>query len=173
MKILIHTCCAPCLIIPLKKIKQQGDEPTIFYFNPNIHPYTEYIKRLNTLENYQSDENFRMIRGEYDPNLFFQNVVFRESERCRICYWIRLSETARVARKGKFDAFTTTVLYSIFQKHNLAKEVGEECGKKYEVPFFYEDFRKGWREGVIKSKEIGMYRQPYCGCLYSEWERYS
>lgn len=113
-----------------------------------------------------------IIDEEYQIEEYLRNVAFREGERCRICYSIRLREAAQIARKGKFTAFTTTLLVSPFQKHELIKEIGTAIGAEVGVPFYYVDFREGYKGGVIRSKEEGMYRQQYCGCIYSERDRY-
>jgi predicted adenine nucleotide alpha hydrolase (AANH) superfamily ATPase len=99
-------------------------------------------------------------------------VVFREAERCRFCYHLRLFAAARAAKEGKFDAFTSSLLYSKYQKHELIREIGEQAALEAGLPFYYEDFRQGWQAGQARSKELGLYRQQYCGCIYSERERY-
>jgi predicted adenine nucleotide alpha hydrolase (AANH) superfamily ATPase len=103
---------------------------------------------------------------------FIQNVVFRESERCNYCYHDRLRSTALLARRGKFDYFSTTLLYSKHQKHDLIRSIGESIAKSTDIPFLYQDFREGWKEGIEGSKQMGLYRQQYCGCIYSEKERF-
>lgn len=103
---------------------------------------------------------------------FIRNVAFRESERCRYCYHNRLQATALTAKKGKFDYFTTTLLYSKFQKHELVSSIGKSIGKSVGIPFLYKDFRTGWKQGIEESKILKLYRQAYCGCIYSEKERY-
>ena len=103
---------------------------------------------------------------------FLRAVVFRETERCRYCYYDRLLTTAAKAKRSGFDAFSTTLLYSKFQKHNEIQSIGEAVGHEIGLPFYYEDFRTGWKEGVQTSKKMGIYRQQYCGCIYSEKERY-
>jgi hypothetical protein len=103
---------------------------------------------------------------------FLRNVAFREADRCLQCYYLRLNFTAMTAKSREFDGFTTTLLYSKFQKHEIIKGIGESLAKEYGVRFHYQDFRVGWAEGVRISKESGIYRQPYCGCVYSEKERY-
>ena len=113
-----------------------------------------------------------IYRDEYRLEEFLQNVVFRETERCRYCYYSRLKSAIQVAKKGKFDFFSTTLLYSKFQKHESIKEIAEGLAKDYGVSFYYHDFRKGWGEGIRMSKDFGLYRQQYCGCIYSEKERY-
>lgn len=173
-KLLIHVCCAPCLIAPLKHL-QAEDKYDIwgFWFNPNIHPYLENQRRLDTLKDYAEKTGLKLIiKDEYNLEEFLRQVTFREGDRCRICYHSRLRYTAIVAAKGGFDYFTTTLLYSKFQNHELIREIGEACGKEQKVKFFYQDLRKYWKEGIELSKEEEMYRQQYCGCIYSEKERY-
>ena len=114
-----------------------------------------------------------IVDEQYELENFLRGVVFREGERCRICYSIRLQKAAQIARKGKFDAFTTTLLVSPFQKHELIKEIATSVSQETGVPFFYQDFRTGFKEGVMQSKEEKMYRQQYCGCVFSEKERYA
>lgn len=173
MKVLMHSCCGPCTIYPLGVLRDEGWEVMGFFYRHNIHPYTECLRRQETLEHYAARQNLRVIiQDGYDMESFIRNVAFREKERCRYCYHDRLQAAARVARKGKFDAFTSTLLYSRHQKHGLIQEVGESIAKETGVPFLYKDFRTGWQEGIAQSKALGMYRQPYCGCIYSEKERY-
>ncbi len=173
MKILLHICCAPCAIYPLKVLREGGDEVFGLFYNPNIHPYSEYKRRLDTLKEYAEDIDLRLITtDDYPMEDFLRNVVFREQERCRYCYHNRLSYTAKVAKKGKFDAFTSTLLYSKFQDRNLITEFGKNLAREKGIHFLDNDFREGWKEGIDASKELGMYRQQYCGCIYSEKERF-
>ena len=144
-----------------------------FFYRHNIHPYTECLKRQEALESYAEQINLRVIYQDgYDLEGFIQNVAFRESNRCSYCYHERLRSTALVAKRGKFDYFTSTLLYSKFQKHDTIKSMGESIGKSAGVKFYYQDFRTGWKNGIEESKNIGLYRQQYCGCIYSEKERY-
>jgi hypothetical protein len=173
MKILLHICCGPCTIYPLRILREMCRDVTGHYFNPNIHPYLEYRRRAETLAAYADKQKLPVIWAEgYDMEAFFRLVAGQEKDRCRICYTLRLQETVRAAKTGGFAGFTTTLLYSKFQKHDLIREVGESLGREYNMPFFYLDFREGWKEGVQISRELGMYRQPYCGCVYSEKERF-
>lgn len=154
-------------------MREQGFQPHGYYFNPNIHPYSEYLRRRDTLENFARREDWPVIfADEYPLEEYFRRVVYREGERCRFCYALRLRQAARVARRGKFDAFSTTLLVSPFQKHELVREVGEAAAAEYGIPFYYEDFRPGYRGAVARSKELEMYRQQYCGCIFSEKERF-
>jgi predicted adenine nucleotide alpha hydrolase (AANH) superfamily ATPase len=174
MKVLLHTCCAPCLIYPFRKLQEGNHEVTSFFYNPNVQPYLEYRERLCCVYEYCVNNRIDLIDNKYDPVVHLRQVVFHEAEpeRCEICYRLRLDETAKVAKERGFDCFTTTLLVSPHQKHELLKEIGDEAGKKFQISFFCEDFRVGYREGVDKSRELGMYRQKYCGCIFSERERF-
>jgi hypothetical protein len=144
-----------------------------YFFRSNIHPYTECLKRQETLRDYAAQIDLRVIyQEEYDLEGFLRNVVYRESNRCQYCYHERLRAAALIARRGKFDAFTSTLLYSKFQNHGLIRSIAESVGKTVGIPFHYEDFRTGWKAGIDASKQMGLYRQQYCGCIYSEKERY-
>ncbi|OPY58127.1 MAG: hypothetical protein A4E55_01113 [Pelotomaculum sp. PtaU1.Bin035] len=173
MKMLLHICCGPCSIYPVQYLREKGISIYGYFYNPNIHPYTEYNRRKETLEKYAGEISLNMIfDNEYRLEEFLQGVVYREANRCLICYSMRLNQAARVAKKGGFDCFSTTLLVSPYQKHGLIREIGEAVGNKYDILFYYADFRPGYREATVLSKEIGMYRQQYCGCIYSEKERY-
>jgi predicted adenine nucleotide alpha hydrolase (AANH) superfamily ATPase len=173
LKALIHICCANCLIHPLKVLQKEGWEVLGFFYNPNIHPYQEYQRRLETVREYEKQAAIQVIyRDEYDLEEFLRGVAFREDERCRFCYHLRLEATAKVAKHGKFDAFTTTLLHSRHQNHELITAISETVGKEQGVQFLYKDYRDGWKQGIEESKALGLYRQNYCGCIYSEKERY-
>jgi hypothetical protein len=173
MRVLLHICCAPCALMPVRELTGEGHELMGLFYNPNVQPYTENRRRRQTLEGWAGQVGLKLVvHDEYDPQSWLRQVVFREKERCRLCYHQRLSRAATVARRGRFDAFTTTLLYSIRQKHDLVAELGEAIGREKGVPFLYRDFRPLWREGVRLSHELGLYRQPYCGCIYSERDRY-
>ena len=173
MKILLHTCCGPCAIYPVNRLRENNYEVMGFFYKHNIHPYTECLKRQKTLDEYADEIGLKVIyQDRYDLEGFLQKIIFREKNRCRICYYDRLLSTALIAKKGKFDCYSTTLLYSKFQNHELIKAFGESVGKAVGVSFYYEDFRTGWKEGIDISKQRGMYRQQYCGCIYSEKERY-
>lgn len=173
MKILLHICCANCTIYPLEQIREKGDEVVGYFFNPNIHPYQEYQKRLESLRQYSEKVRLKVTyRDEYLLEEFLRNVSQRPEERCQYCYTIRLEATAQEAKKKGFDQFSTTLLQSTHQDHSLIKGIGERLAEEVGIPFYYEDFRQGWRKGVEVSREMGLYRQQYCGCVYSEKERY-
>ncbi|MCL5673002.1 MAG: epoxyqueuosine reductase QueH [Deltaproteobacteria bacterium] len=172
-KLLLHICCAPCLMYPYKLVKEEFDIVIGYFYNPNIHPYTEYLKRQDTLKNFSDSSNLKVIyEKEYKIEEFFRNVVFREENRCYYCLSSRLEKTAAIAKSSKFDYFSTTLLYSKHQKHDFIKETGYNLEKKYGVKFYYADFREGYKEGVKLSYDYNLYRQNYCGCVYSEKERF-
>ena len=172
-RILLHICCAPCAIYPVSALRDEGFVAHGFFFNPNIQPYTEFKKRLETLEDWAKAEQLPLIvRPDYDPQSFFRQVAFRETQRCIHCYSQRLDAAASLAKKSRFDAFTTTLLYSKRQKHDLVVSLAGEASKRYGIPFHYRDFRQGWKRGQEGAKTLGIYRQQYCGCIYSERERY-
>ncbi|MBM4286994.1 MAG: epoxyqueuosine reductase QueH [Deltaproteobacteria bacterium] len=173
MKLLLHICCAPCALYPLRVLREQGLEVHGFFYNPNIHPYQEFKRRLATLEDYAAGQSLPLrVDRRYDLEEFLRQVVYREEQRCRFCYALRLRAAAIAARQDNCDAFSATLLYSRFQKHDLIRELGEQIGQEVGVPFYYADFRLGWQEGVDESRRLGLYRQNYCGCIYSEKERF-
>lgn len=171
-KLLFHICCAPCFIAPYEHLKEKFDI-TGFWYNPNIHPYQEYERRLQEVQKFEKNHDLGILyKTDYPLEKWLQNVAFREDDRCRFCYHDRLEQTAKYAKKGKFDYFTTTLLYSKFQDHELIKEMCEALAKECGVPFLYKDLREFWKEGIERSKTEDMYRQQYCGCIYSERDRY-
>ncbi len=173
MNLLLHLCCAPCTLYPQSVLRPRGVVVTGFFFNPNIHPYTEYRRRLDAVTAVGSDLDLDLVvRDDYGLDAFLRAVAGREDERCQICYRIRLAAAAEAARRCGADAYSTTLLYSVYQKHELVRCIGEEVGQTAGVPFYYEDFRPGWRDGVARSRAMGIYRQSYCGCIYSERDRY-
>jgi hypothetical protein len=174
MKLLMHICCAPCAVYPLKAVRDKGIEVTGLWFNPNIHPYTEYRSRLDSLNVLQKLSAFPVeYCNEYGLTEFLRNVAGKEDRRCEYCYAVRLGKTAERAKKTGADAFTTSLLVSPYQKFDMIKEMGRTMQEKYGVEFLAEDFRGGFREGRKSARDMGLYRQKYCGCIYSEMERYT
>ena len=173
-KVLMHTCCAPCSVYCIDSLRAEGIEPTVFWYNPNIHPYTEYKARRDCLKEYCKSINVEAIfREEYGLDNFCKNVVLDIPNRCvNYCYPTRIGATVRYAKEHGFDAFTTTLLVSPYQKHEELKAVCERLAAEYGIEFIYRDFRVGFREGQAKAREAGMYMQKYCGCIFSEEERY-
>jgi hypothetical protein len=173
MKLLLHTCCGPCSIFPVRELRADGAAVTGFFFRHNIHPYAECLRRQETLQTYSQQIGLEVIYQDgYDLEGFIRQVAFHEDQRCRICYRERLGAAAAVARQGNFEAFSTTLLYSRYQQHEVIREMGESIGRTAGIPFHYRDFRVGWQQGVAESRSLGMYRQKYCGCIYSEKERF-
>ena len=177
MNLLFHMCCGPCSCYPVKKLREDGIEPTGYFFNPNIHPYKEWDMRLKTAKEFAEKVDMKIITDEnYMLRDFLKKALMAESVengRCRMCYTWRLEQAAKFAAENGFDSFTSTLFYSIYQQHDLMKETAEFFAEKYGVSFYYEDFRTGWQEGTDISIDLGLYRQPYCGCIFSEEERYS
>lgn len=173
MKLLLHQCCAPCSIYPLELILADSSIAVHGYFyNPNIHPYTEFKKRLDTLKAFNDLKKIDYTAIESYTLSYFLEMERAEKSRCSGCYRMRLYNSALFAHENNFDAFTSTLLYSKWQKHEDIKSIANEAAAAYNVAFYYEDYRKGWQVGVDISKEMGMYRQKYCGCIFSEEERY-
>lgn len=173
MKILLHTCCGPCLIYPHKILQDQGHEVTGFFYNPNIHPYREYKRRLDSLKNLSQLDNISLeVVRDYNLNDYFQRIVFGENNRCHACYSFRLEKSVLFAVENNFTGFSSTLLYSRYQKHSLIANICQDLAKKYSIEFFYNDFREGWQYGIDASISKDLYRQPYCGCIYSEQERF-
>ena len=157
----------------MQKLRTDRHQVTGFFYNHNIHPYREYLRRLETVRQYAGLVKLEVVyRDEYRLEEFLANVASNPAERCRYCYASRLEAAAAESARLGYDAFTTTLLYSRYQKHEIIREIGETLGKKYGIPFYYADFRQGWQEGIAISKRLELYRQQYCGCIYSEKERY-
>lgn len=182
MRILLHTCCAPCLSGARISLEEEGVDFSAYFYNPNIHPYTEYTRRIQTLQRYAYLEPFELIlSGDYPYEDFLKKALGRDDNsskgdlrpsRCRYCYYERLSNTALQAKKRGFDAFSTTLLLSKYQDHEGIRNAGEEISNEIDVPFYYNDMRRYWKETISISKKLGLYRQGYCGCLFSEVDRY-
>ena len=175
MKLLMHTCCAPCSVYCIESLREEGIEPTVFWYNPNIHPYMEYKARRDTLKEYtQNIEVQAIFEEDYGLDEFCKNVIGDLKNRCvDYCYKVRMEKTAQYAKEHGYDSFTTTLLVSPYQKHEELVKICEELDKKYEINFVYRDFRVGFREGQAKAREMGLYMQKYCGCIFSEEDRYS
>ena len=182
-KILLHMCCGPCSCYTVKKLREENFEPVGYFFNPNIHPYQEWRKRLRAArgmkffhDNHYGLRDFlektSSVAGKISDADTFQNADGFHA-RCKICYAWRLSETAKFAAESNFKIFTSTLFYSIHQNHELMKKIAETFAKQFGVKFYYEDFRIGWQEGINLSLQLELYRQNYCGCIFSEEERFS
>ena len=179
MKLLLHTCCAPCTsaLIRSSVFSREESRPVFFWYNPNIHPYTEYRSRRDSLAAFARDLGLELLmEDEYGLREFIQALYSKEGprgNRCHFCYRLRLEATAREAAGKGYQAFSTSLLCSPFQNHDLIRQIGEECAREYKLGFFYRDFRPWFNEGKKMAREKGSYMQKYCGCIFSEEERYS
>ena len=175
MKLLLHTCCAPCSVYCIEHLRKEGIEPVLYWFNPNIHPFMEYKARRDCLVEYSKSIGVELIvKDDYGLREFCKNVSDDIENRCqKYCYLVRMEETAKFAKENGFDSFCTTLFVSPYQKHEAIKKVCEEMAEKHGVAFLYRDFREGFYEGQNKARELGLYRQKYCGCVFSENDRYA
>ena len=154
-------------------LRAEGIEPTSLWFNPNIHPYQEYKARRDTLVEYGARIGVDVrVLDDYGLRDFVRAVASDIEGRCAHCYAVRLGTAARYAAENGFRAFTSSLLISPYQNHELLRQTGEEAAKRYGVEFLYRDFRAGFREGQAKARELGLYMQKYCGCVFSEEDRY-
>lgn len=173
-KVFLHTCCAPCFLKCQESLEAEGITPVLFWYNPNIHPWTEYNSRKECLINYAKEKSLEIkVRDSYGLRSFISDIYpeFKKG-RCEYCYNVRLEETAKSAVEEGYNYFSTTLLISPYQNHELIKSIGEEIAKKYDIEFFYRDFRPHFREGQRLARLRGFYMQKYCGCIFSEEERY-
>jgi len=174
MKILLHVCCANCSIFPVKVLREQNHSVTGFFFNHNIHPYQEFQRRLAAVKDYAARVELPVVyREEYFLEEFLAQVAREPEKRCTYCYFSRIEETAKVASEQGYEGFTSSLLYSRYQQHEQIRSAGAALAAKYGLQFVYDDFRTGWQEGIRISKAMGLYRQQYCGCIYSEKERFA
>jgi epoxyqueuosine reductase len=174
MRVLLHVCCAPCSVYTIREFRGEGAHLTGYFYNPNIHPYTEFSKRLETLKEYAKVVLLPLdVDQSYDLEAFLPGALALGKDRCLFCYNMRLKKTFQKAGREKFDGVSTTLLYSRYQRHDDIKAIGDELAAAHGIPFIYRDLRKGWQEGIEGSKKLNMYRQQYCGCIFSEMERYA
>ena len=173
MKTLLHICCAPCANQCIDTLRNEGLAVSGFWYNPNIHPYTEYRERRNCLQNYAKEIDLTLIlKDEYALRPFVREVAEDLDHRCGKCYEMRLFEAAKTAKEGGFDSFTSSLFISPYQNCDLMREVAERAAAEYGVEFLFRDFRPYFRAGQEKARELGFYMQKYCGCVFSEEERY-
>jgi len=178
MSLLFHCCCAPCATACVESLRGEGLEPELFWYNPNIHPYTEYKNRREALVQFAAVNGLRLETADEYGLRFFIRTVFHEMEngagqaRCELCYRTRLEKTASFAAEKGFRSFSTSLLVSPYQNHDAIRAAGEEAAAKYGVEFLYRDFRPLFRDGQARARSLGLYMQKYCGCIFSEEERY-
>ncbi len=187
--ILLHVCCGPCAIVPVLRLREQGHKVTALFVNPNIHPLSEYLRRREALLLCAEQLNFTVIFRDdlWDIHSWLAAVAGKQdsgSARCAYCYTSRLEICAQMLKKYStteeleneqhvFTAFSSSLLYSRYQDHTQIIHCAENAALKYDVRFYYDDFRDEWQKGIDISKEMNLYRQAYCGCIYSEAERYA
>ncbi|MDD4291558.1 MAG: epoxyqueuosine reductase QueH [Clostridia bacterium] len=173
-RILLHICCAPCSVMCIESLREEGFQIDGLWFNPNIHPFTEYKSRRDTLIEYAKSIELPLeVIDDYGLREFVRKTYDCMDDRCQVCYDLRLERVAELAKANGFDGFSTTLLISPYQRHDLIRERGEFFAQKYACEFLYRDFRPLFRQGQQKARDGGLYMQKYCGCVFSEEERYS
>ena len=172
MKLLLHTCCAPCSVYCIKTLRGEGIEPTLYWYNPNIHPYAEYKARRDCLKAYAKVVDVDLVVEDvYGLDEFVCNTYDKLSTRCQeYCYPKRLRQAFEYAKQKGYDTITTTLLYSIYQKHDFIVKLMYALSEEFGIEFLYRDFREGWQEGQDEARRVGLYMQKYCGCVFSEEE---
>ncbi len=180
-RLFLHSCCAPCSSYVLEYLSRYF-EITVFFYNPNISPAEEYEKRVEEIRRMIGEMEFvhpvKLVEGEYDPQVFFRMAKGMEhipegGERCFGCYRLRMEEAARLAKEGNYDYFTTTLSISPLKNAQKINEIGEELAEIYQVSHLPSDFKKknGYKRSIELSGEYELYRQDYCGCVFSKLER--
>lgn len=176
--ILLHSCCAPCSSHVITFLKEYFDI-TIIYYNPNIYPYEEYKKRkeeqIRLLNEIKSKNKLNIIDCDYDNNIYEKTMKGLEKEkeggsRCYKCFWLRLDKTAQIAKENNYDYFSTTLTISPYKNSTVINEIGKELETIYNITWLYSDYKKkdGYKKSIQLSKEYNLYRQNYCGCIYSK-----
>jgi len=185
MKILFHICCGNCALYPFKILRDEGHDLTGFWYNPNIQPYDEYRSRLDSLRKLSDEWHIDIFYNEeYRPDEFLNKFKFDNEavlngldhippapERCKFCYTLRLEKAAAKAHDEGFEAFSTTLLISPYQDYEHISAIGRELAGKYKLDFYLRDFRPYFRDAMSLARDLGLYRQKYCGCLFSKQER--
>ena len=179
-RLLLHACCAPCSSYCIEYLSNYFDI-TIIYYNPNIYPEEEYNRRLNELKKFLKEiphiNKLELIESRYIPSEYYNTIKGLEdlgerSKRCYECYKLRMEESAKYASINHYDYFTTTLSISPYKDANWINEIGAELEKKYNIKYLYADFKKrnGYKRSIELSREYNLYRQDYCGCVYSKVE---
>lgn len=173
MKIALHACCAPCLLEPYDALVDEAESVTVVYWNPNIHPVDEYERRRDTVMAYAAEAGIDVVELPYDPATWLAQVgphAGTPKDRCAACYEVRLTEVARWASEGGYDAMATTLTVSPYQDAEAISEAGERAAAERGLVYLKRDFRDRYPDATRRSRELQMYRQNYCGCLMSEME---
>ena len=172
MKLLLHTCCAPCSVYCIKTLRAENIEPTLYWYNPNIHPYAEYKARRNCLVEYAKQKKVELILEDaYGLDEFCKNVANKIQTRCQdYCYPKRFRQVFQYAKEHGFDYFTTTLSISPYKNSEKLNSIGKKLEDKYDVLYLLSDFKKknGYKRSIELSREYNLYRQNYCGCIYSQ-----
>ena len=174
MKLLLHVCCAPCSVACIASLREENIEPALFWYNPNIHPFTEYSQRRDTAVQYARNLDLPLLMEDnYGLKLFLNTLNesgsgYEPPRRCVYCYRMRMEKTALAAKENGFDSFCTTLFISPYQNHELLKEEAERAAEKHGVTFLYRDFRPLFRKGREEARALGLYMQKYCGCIFSK-----
>ncbi len=173
-RILLHVCCGPCSLMPIVRLREEGWEVTAFFYNPNIHPQDEWMRRLEAMRQAADALNVPLMEeGEAVVPAFWVKALdgtLEEGERCRLCYRPRMERTAERATALGFEAFTSSLLYSVYQHHETIRAEAERAAEHCGAAFLYRDFRPWWRDGIALCRELGLYRQKWCGCILSRRE---
>lgn len=172
-KLLLHVCCAPCSTHVINELKKNYDI-TLYFYNPNIHKEDEYKKRLNEVKKIAQKLNIHVVSGKYNVDKWHKAVKGLEKEkeggkRCNTCFFLRMDDAAKFAKKNKFDYFTTTLTVSPYKNSKMINLIGKRMNEKHKVGFLEKDFKKqdGYKKSIELSKKHNLYRQNYCGCVYS------
>lgn len=180
--LLLHSCCGPCSSYVLEYLSKYF-KITVYYYNPNMDTKEEFLKRLHeqikVINKLPSINKIKLIEGDYEPDIYLNYIKGLEQEleggnRCHKCYLLRLEETAKIAKKMKFDYFCTTLTVSPYKNAKVINDLGNYLEKKYKVSYLYSDFKKknGYKRSIELSKEFDLYRQNYCGCIFSKGVNY-
>ena len=172
-KVLLHICCGPCTIFPLEVLTKDGYISEGLFYNPNIQPLAEYLKRKEVISDLENKFNLKVHIGDYEEELYLESIkgAADKYSRCKSCFRLRLKKTQEFAQKNGFDYFTTTLLVSPYQDQQSIKEIGQDLSKDSKAKFLFYDFRSGFRSAHQKARELNFYTQKYCGCLASLEER--
>ena len=178
-KLLLHACCGPCSSYVIEYLSKYFDI-TIYYYNPNTYPEAEFYRRLDELNKFIANfnNNVKIIEENYTPSDFYNNIrglehLGEKSRRCYNCYKLRMNRAAIYAKNNNYDYFTTTLSISPYKNANWINEIGKTLEEKIGIKYLYSDFKKknGYKRSIELSKEYGLYRQEYCGCVYSKQEK--
>ena len=178
-RILLHVCCAPCATYTVKRLRELAFEVVGYWYNPNVHPFSEHERRRETLAQYAKEIDLPVIwEPGYEIVPFMRAIHGQERfrVRCKVCYQMRIDRLAQVAAAEGFDAFTTTLLISPYQDQAAIREIGERVAARHAgearlgPTFYFENLRRGWAEHYHMTRQHGLYSQRYCGCIYSGWE---